>query len=226
MRNQLSFIIVTFCLIWMPVQAQAVEQGKVAEVSKAVKAPKAKALRIFRDCPGCPDMVVIHSGSFDMGSPGSESGRNSDEGPVHRVNVTTFALGRTEITRGQFAAFVKKTNYSTGDACWTLEEGKYKERGGNWQEPGFAQDDKHPVTCISWDDARAYAKWMSSKTGKQYRLPTEAEWEYAARGNTGTARYWGNNPDEACGYANVADKTAPAEIQGGSSLIVHNCPGG
>jgi formylglycine-generating enzyme required for sulfatase activity len=206
-------------------QAQAVKQGKAAKASRAAQVPKAGT--VFRDCPGCPEMVVIPAGSFDMGSPGSEAGRDDDEGPVHRVNVATFALGKTEITRGHFAAFVKKTKYSTGDKCWTLEGGKYSERSPrDWREPGYVQDDKHPVACINWNDAHAYVEWLSRKTGKPYRLPTEAEWEYAARGNTSTARYWGKNPDEACGYANVADKTAQAQTQGASSWSVHNCTDG
>jgi formylglycine-generating enzyme required for sulfatase activity len=227
MRNLLGLIIATFCLMWMPTQAQAqaANQGKATEASGDAQAPEAG--NIFRDCPNCPEMVVIPSGSFDMGSPGSEAGRGKDEGPVHRVNVATFALGKTEITRGQFAAFVNETSYSTGDKCWTLEEGKYKERSGrNWREPGYPQDDNHPVACINWNDAKACAEWMSRKTGKQYRLPTEAEWEYSARGNTSTARYWGGNPDEACGYANVADKTAQAQIPGASSWSVHKCTDG
>jgi len=234
MRNLLGLITAIFCLMWMPAQAQAqasapgqapaAKQGKATKATKAAKVPKAP--KIFRDCPSCPEMLTIRSGSFDMGSPGSEAGRAKDEGPVHRVKVATFALGKTEITRGQFAAFVKKTHYSTGDKCWTLKDGNYEERSGNWRELGYPQDDKHPVACINWNDAKAYAKWLSRKTGKKYRLPTEAEWEYAARGNTGTARYWGSNPDEACGYANGADKTAQAQIHGATSWSVHNCTDG
>ena len=219
-----GLIIAIFCLMWIPAHAQAAKQGNAAKVAKAVKTPKAG--KIFRDCSSCPEMVVIPSGSFAMGSPDSEDGRASDEKPVHRVNVATFALGTTEITRGQFAAFVKKSKYSTGDKCWTHENGKVEERYGNWREPGYPQDDKHPVVCINWDDAKAYANWLSRKTGKKYRLPTEAEWEYSARATTSTARYFGGNPDEACGYANVADKTAQAQIHGASSWSVFNCTDG
>jgi formylglycine-generating enzyme len=205
----------------MSTQSQATKQSKAAKASRTAKAPKGG--KIFRDCTSCPELVVIPAGSFDMGSPDSEAGRAKDEGPAHRVKVATFALGKTEITRGQFAEFVKKTKYSTGEKCWTHEGGKFEERSGDWHKPGFAQDDKHPVTCINWNDAKAYTEWLSRKTGKQYRLPTEAEWEYAARGNTGTARYWGSNPDDACEYANVADKTAQAQIHGASSWSVHKC---
>ena len=162
-----------------------------------------------------------------MGSPDSEAGRNEDESPVHRVKIPSFAMGKTEVTRGQFAAFVKATSYSTGDKCWAHEGGKYEERTGrNWRKPGYAQDDRHPVACINRNDAEAYAKWLSRKTGKRYRLPTEAEWEYAARGNTRTSRYWGDNPAKACGYANAADKTAQAQIQGATSWRVHECTDG
>jgi formylglycine-generating enzyme len=171
-------------------------------------------------------MLVIYSGRLAMGSPNSEKGRGDDEGPVHSVEISAFAMGKTEITRGQFAEFVKKSGYITGDKCWTLENGTYEERKGNWLEPGYPQDDKQPVACINWNDAKAYAKWLSRKTGKKYRLPTEAEWEYAARGNTSTARYWGDNPNEACAYANAADKTAQAQIKGATSWSVHNCTDG
>jgi formylglycine-generating enzyme required for sulfatase activity len=218
MRNLPGLIISTFCLMGMPAQVQAAQVPSTAQTPKAGK--------IFRDCPSCPEMVIIPSGSLAMGSPGSESGRGKDEGPVHQVNIATFALGKTEITRGQFATFVKISKYDTGDKCWTLDGGKFEERSGNWSKPGYPQDDKHPVTCINWNDAQAYAKWLSSKTGKKYRLPTEAEWEYAARGNTGTARYWGANPNDACGYANTADKTAQAQIKGATSWSANKCTDG
>ena len=158
-----------------------------------------------------------------MGSPDSEKQRDDDEGPVHRVRIAAFALSKTEITRGQFAEFVKQAKYDAGDKCWTLAQGKFAERDGNWRKPGYPQNNTHPVTCINWDDAQAYAKWLSRKTRKQYRLPTEAEWEYAARAGTRSARYWGDNPDLACRYANVADKTAMAQIPATMAWLSHNC---
>ncbi len=225
MRNLFCFILASCYLMWMPAQVQAAEQGKAAKASSALQSTKAG--KRFRDCEGCPEMVVIPSGRFNMGSPDSEEDRNDDEGPVHQVKITTFALGKTEITRGQFATFVNETRYNAGDKCWAHEGGKYEERNGhNWRKPAYPQGDKHPVTCVSWDDAKAYTKWLSGKTGKRYRLPTASEWEYSARGNTSTSRYWGDNPDMACRYANVADKTAQAKLPGASSWSVHNCTDG
>ena len=221
MRNLSGFFIAAFCLVWAPAQTHAAEPGKATKASKTSHAPKAG--KLFRDCQDCPEMVVIPAGSFDMGSPKSENGRDDDEGPAHRVKVAAFALSKTEITRGQFATFVKKTKYNAGDKCWTFVDGKFKEREGDWRKPGYAQNDKHPVACVNLYDAQAYAKWLSRKTRKQYRLPTEAEWEYAARGKTSSSRYWGDNPDEACKYANVTDKTAKAQIPGSLSWLAHNC---
>ena len=238
---QFGLSIITFCLIWIPIPTEAqlqmpasvkkippktkiAKSGKAAKPSKVAHAPKAG--HIFRDCPKCPEMVVIPSGSFDMGSPNSEAGRSDDEGPEHHVDVATFAMGKTEITRGQFAAFANVTNYSSGDKCWTLEKGKMEERDGDWRKLRYGQEDNYPIGCMNWNDGKAYAEWLSRKTGKKYRLPTEAEWEYATRGNTRTARYWGNGSDEACEYANVADKTAQAQIHGASSWSVFNCTDG
>ncbi|HTN94143.1 MAG TPA: formylglycine-generating enzyme family protein [Gallionella sp.] len=214
----LALMIAFLGLIGMDSQSQAARLSKTASVPKAGK--------IIRDCKSCPEMVVIASGSFGMGSPDAEEGRGDDEGPVHDVRVAAFALGKTEVTRRQFAEFAKESGYITGDKCWTLEKGSYAERKGNWREPGFPQNDRHPVTCISWNDADAYAKWLSNKTGKIYRLPTEAEWEYAARGNTETSRYWGDKPDKACRYANGADNTAQARISGARSWSIHHCTDG
>ncbi|MDP1636461.1 MAG: formylglycine-generating enzyme family protein [Gallionellaceae bacterium] len=210
-------ILIIVALFWMlwTAQAHAAEPGKTA-----------KPMSAFRDCQGCPEMVVIPAGSFDMGSGIGEVDREDDEGPVHKVMIAAFALGKTEITRGQFAAFVKSTNYQAIDKCWTLENGRFEKRSGRyWRDLGFLQNDSHPAACINRDDANAYAKWLSHKTGNKYRLPTEAEWEYAARANTRTARFWGDDPAKACTYANVADKTAEAQA-GASSWSVHKCTDG
>ena len=182
---------------------------------------------VFRDCPDCPDMVVIPAGSFVMGSPAYEQGRDNDEGPQHNVNVRSFMLGKYEVTVGEFARFVNETGHRTDGGCYVWSGAKWDiDQSKNWRNPGFGQGDRHPVACVRWDDAKAYTAWLSRKTGKSYRLATEAEWEYAARAGTSTARYWGNDGNQGCGYANVADQTAKGQVPGASNSETANCNDG
>ena len=169
----------------------------------------------FSDCADCPAMVVIPASGFVMGSPKDEKGRWTNEGPQRPVKIaSSFAVGKFEVTRGEFAQFVKDENYDAGNECWTLEEGKGENRTGrNWRNPGFEQTDRDPVVCVNWNDAKAYVAWLSEKTKQPYRLLSEAEWEYMARGGTTTSRFWGN-ADEGCEYANAADLTAKETYSG------------
>ena len=171
---------------------------------------------VFRDCETCPEMVVIPAGSFMMGSPPGEEGRFDDEGPQHRVTIAQpFAVGKYEVTRGEYTAFLRATGRTQGNSCWTYEVGEGKDRAGrSWRNPGFTQGEDHPVVCVNWDDARAYVNWLSRKTEKNYRLLSEAEWEYAARGGTRTARYWGESAEGQCRHANGADLMAKRYIDG------------
>ncbi len=160
-----------------------------------------------------PEMVVIPAGEFWMGSPDDEDGRDDDE-RRHRVRIESdFALGKHEITVGEFRRFVDRKGYRTeaeksgGCYYWDGSEWEWDETK-TWKSPGFAQTDAHPVVCMSWNDAVAYAEWLSGQTGEDYGLPTEAQWEYAARGGKQTARYWGDGPEGACRYASVSDLTA------------------
>ena len=170
----------------------------------------------FRDCDECPELVVVPAGSFMMGSPSGEAGRDDDEGPVHRVTFERpFAVGVYEVTRGEFARFVSATGHSMGNSCWTYESGEGEERSGrHWKNPGFSQTDEHPAVCLNWDDAKAYVEWLSRKTGEAYRLLSESEWEYVARGGTTTARYWGEGEMGQCRYANGADREAKRHNSG------------
>ena len=167
----------------------------------------------FRDCPSCPEMVVIPAGEFLMGSPASEEGRYDDEGPQHPVAVSLFALGRYEVTRSEYAEFVTATGRGSGDQCFEQWTG-LQNAARSWRAPGFAQGGGHPVVCVSWYDAQAYAVWLSEETGESYRLPSESEWEYAARGGTTTSRYWGDSSFSQCGYANGADAAAKSRFNG------------
>jgi formylglycine-generating enzyme required for sulfatase activity len=174
----------------------------------------------FRECAGCPEMVVAPAGSFTMGSPETEEDRLDDEGPQHVVTITKpFAVGRVHVTVDQFAAFVTETGYDSGAKCWTFEGGKGEERANrSWRNPGFAQDGGHPAVCLTWNNAQAYADWLAKKTGKPYRLLTEAEWEYAARGRTAPGRYprfwFGDSDKDLCRYANMFDQKARDSIKG------------
>ncbi|MDR2550259.1 MAG: formylglycine-generating enzyme family protein [Desulfobulbus sp.] len=132
-------------------------------------------------------LVPIKGGCFQMGD--SVGDGEPNERPVHEVCVPDFAIGRFEVTNGQYRKF--KPQHTSGGA-----------------QGGTLNDDNQPAVNVSWDDAVAYAKWLSLRIGRTYRLPTEAEWEYAARAGSSQSRFWGNNPDEACKYANVADLTA------------------
>ena len=155
-------------------------------------------------------MVVIPKGAFTMGSPANEPDRNSDEGPQRRVSIARFALGRTEVTRGEFRQFVEATGHQ-GKRCYAYKGGT--DFGwvddADWAAPGFDQTDAHPAVCVSWQDAKAYLKWLNSQVeGAPYRLPSEAEWEYAARAGTTSAYQWGQDKNGGCAMANGLDQTA------------------
>ncbi len=148
----------------------------------------------FRDCPECPEMVVAPSGSFTMGSPAGEPGRETSEGPQHQVAIAEpFAVGRFTVTRGEYETFVRETNHPMDKGCFTWVGSWKFDSGKDYHAPGFPQSDGHPVVCVNWDDAKAYAAWLSQKTGKNYRLLTEAEFEYVARAGTRTPFWWGTS---------------------------------
>ena len=156
--------------------------------------PPMKPGTSFRDCPKCPEMIVVPAGSFMMGASGGEAEGMTGgarhhvkwERPRHTVTIDRpFALGTFKVTRGNYAAFVRETGYGDIEACYRWTSRRLALAiGTDWRDPGFAQTDRDPVVCVSWHDARAYAYWLSRKTGKRYRLLSEAEWEYVARSDT------------------------------------------
>jgi formylglycine-generating enzyme required for sulfatase activity len=150
-----------------------------------------KAGTAFRDCSDCPEMIIVPAGTFIMGAPVNEAGAYGEEQPQRTVSVKQFAIGKFDITRGQWAEFVSATQRATSGGCAYSLLPKEKEAGASWRNPGFEQDDNHPVVCISWFDARDYVSWLSKKTLQPYRLLSEAEWEYAARAGSTTAYPWG-----------------------------------
>lgn len=182
------------------------------------------------DCAECPQMVAIPAGRFVMGAATEEEKREdlSDEfrnrsAPQRIVEVKRFAAGRFEVTRREYRAFVEATGRrSAGCFVWRGEAFEM-DATKDWRDPGYPQDDNHPATCVSWEDAVAYVEWLSARTGRAYRLLTEAEWEYAARAGTTTARYWGDDASATCHHANGADRTTAARVPGASGWPVADC---
>lgn len=167
---------------------------------------ESKTPQIFKDCATCPSMVRIPSGAFQMGSPESEVGRDFDEAPRMFVEVAAFAIGQTEVTRAHWAEFERDSGRRAASGCLTWDgDGFIQAQHLGWRYPGFPQSDEHPVVCVNWQDANAYAQWMSRKTGHLYRLPLEYEWEYAARAGTQTPYPWNNSVSDVCNFANAAD---------------------
>jgi formylglycine-generating enzyme required for sulfatase activity len=154
---------------------------------------------------------------FDKNHRHSNDPYTGRESPEHRVNITRpFELARTEVTVGQFRRFVEATGYVTDAEKHGTALGHFPEADNwvdrfrqdpafTWRAPGFDQNERHPVVCVSWRDARAFCQWLSKTEGATYRLPTEAEWEYACRAGQQYWYSWGPSPDDAYAHANVAD---------------------
>ena len=169
-----------------------------------------------RDCAECPEMVRVPAGTFVMGTPGADARNSATRAESQALIVRIpkpFALGRVEVTRREYRAFVGDTDYESRGGCRSWDEtlGRFNdERMRSWQNPGRPREprDDHPVSCVSWADAKAYVQWLARKTGKPYRLPSEAEWEYAARAGSSTLRPWGDAAADGCDLANVHDLTS------------------
>jgi formylglycine-generating enzyme required for sulfatase activity len=188
---------------------------------------------IIKDCKACPEIVVIPPGSFKMGFEGAEPVRPNEirryEGPERTVTITkAFGAGRFEVTNEQFAAFVTDTGYVPLPGCflWDGWDADFVKARG-WDDPGYGRPPgpKEPVVCVNWYAARAYVEWLSRKTGRTYRLLTEAEWEHAARGGTTAAYQWGDQDERACEYANVFDASAVRRRQN-PNLTAARCDDG
>ncbi len=231
-RGRVAVWLALLALTWFGVVAPlAIPQYAIFSGSPvAPPEPDLPAKTRFRDCAdnGCPWLVVVPAGKFQMGSPASEKGRHDDEGPVHEVMISrSFAIMETEVTVDEFRRFVKETGYKSGGCItWTGTEWKLMP-DSDWVKPGFAQTPADPVVCISWRDAKAYATWVSKRTGKSYRLPSETEWEYVARAGSQTRFSFGDKEDDLCAHANVGDQTTKNGFKGWSKdWIAANCSDG
>ncbi len=189
--------------------------GAAAEYSSASVTPPMTPGAIFRDCEGCPEMIVAPTGVFTIGSPDDEKGRRDDEGPQRTVRVTqTLAVGRFEITRDQYQRFLDATGRPVRGMCVTD-----RRKSGTWEpdpdtnfyDPGFVQAGDHPAACVNFFDAEAYIAWLNARTGGGYRLPSEAEWEFLARAGSTSAYPWGADVNDGCPFMNGFDATIVAQ---------------
>jgi formylglycine-generating enzyme required for sulfatase activity len=205
---------VCFCLLAnfnAPIRANILAQ----EPDNRAKEPATK-VQLLRNSIGMT-LARIPAGEFLMGAADSDEDAQESEKPQHKVRITNaFYLGIHEVTVGQFRAFVRDTGHQTGAETdgkgssgfnSALPGFEYDKPGYTWKNLGWMQDDDHPVLNVSWHDATAFCRWLSKKENKQYRLPTEAEWEYACRAG-GQARFiTGDASDELRRLANVQDKS-------------------
>jgi formylglycine-generating enzyme required for sulfatase activity len=166
--------------------------------------------REFQECADCPVMAGIPAGRFAMGSPANEPGRFDSEGPQHYVSVRAFALGKYDVTSEQFLIFLRETGYQP-KPCNRILNMVWRSPGNGYAFPPEEIEPRHwPAVCLDWHDADAYIAWLNKRAAQAhpelarksgpYRLPSEAEWEYAARAGTATARWWGD--DIGTGNAN------------------------
>lgn len=212
--------------------------GDVSEaLLTALSAEKTETLAIasdtetgpIKDCATCPELVRLSAGRFMMGSPVTESGRNSAESAPTSVTIDkAFAIMPYEVTLAEYRAYLQASGkpMPSGCAVHGAERAGYwaSDRSASSNAPGFEQTEDHPAVCVSQNDAIAYANWMSAKTGETYRLPTSKEWEYAARAGQKAAYFWGGDKSRACENANGGDVSlTKATVKG---WVVSSCDDG
>lgn len=182
--------------------------------------------------PDVPPMATIPAGQFTMGSNAPTIGdgsSNPSEQPLRPVRIASFRMAQYETTVGQFRAFVQATGHKTQDQCWQFDRAEMAAlKDVKWNSPAHAPGEFHPVMCVTWEDANAYAAWLSAQTGRHFRLPSEAEWEYAARAGTVTAYPSGDDADQLCRYANMKDRRFKVAMKRdhGIDMLATDCDDG
>ena len=230
----------TYLLVGVQIVASAAPSDELYATGSATSWAGAPG-SVFRDCADCPEMVVLPAGSYTMGSPAEEKAWAAsqvgsaegvaDEAPQHNVSLRSFAIAKYDVTRGEYAAFVRETGYPAGDGCGR-DSFKWKKQADNsWQNPGFHQTNRDPIVCVSWQDAKAYLAWLNGKVRQKssassdgpYRLPSESEWEYAARAGTSTRFWWGDDDaatsDHAWYKPNSGGHTHPVGLKGANEFF-------
>ncbi|MDR3575981.1 MAG: formylglycine-generating enzyme family protein [Anaerolineaceae bacterium] len=236
-------------------------QPSVAFAENTVETTARKVGATFRDCPNCPEMVVVPAGGFLMGVSDSDIQRAMRElpdhdkkppmsfifrspaqymvqaTPQHNVRIAhSFGVGKFPVTYAEFAAFVQETGYRATQSCSIFRGQASAHIEGNWQYVGFAQTVRDPVVCVNSGDAEVYIAWLNLKTksasnGARYRLPSEAEYEYAARAGTTDAYWWGESIGlghavcQECGSVWDNTKTAPVGSFPPNPFGLYDIPG-
>lgn len=183
-----------------------------------------------------PEMVVVPTGSFVMGSEAFEELLDNDEGPMRTVEIGyRLAVGRYEVTVDEYRTFTEETGWTLDRGCLIWFSGRWLEiASASWRSVGFEPEGDHPVTCVSWHDAQAYVEWLNHMTGltgraDRYRLPTEAEWEYAARAGAGTDYSFGDDQsqlgDHAWFSANSSRSAQPVGTRLPNAFGLHDLHG-
>jgi formylglycine-generating enzyme required for sulfatase activity len=199
------------------------EQKKIAMGKRPEKEVKGKT---YKDPITGMEFIFVKGGCYEMGDTFGDGDDN--ERPVHEVCIDDFYIGKYEVTVGEFREFVNDTGYRTeaekGGECFGFIGREYEselkelrgplrgDSGINWRGPGFSQDSRHPVVCVSWNDANEFARWLSKKEGRKYRLPTEAEWEYAARSGGKKEKWAGTSNKNKLGEYAWYDKNLGLKI--------------
>lgn len=205
-------------------------QAPKHQKNEPLPTPSKRPLNLAEDL--ARQMVYLPGDCFQMGSPIEEAGRSINE-KTHPICVNPFAMSKYEITRGQFRQFIKSSGYRTDaeternnkPGCYSYINAEWRyARGRYWDNNGSPQTDHHPVSCVSWSDVQQFLIWLNQQEGNhRFRLPTEAEWEFAARAGTSTSRFWGESPDRACDFGNIADSNRSDSIDWNPS---HRCDDG
>jgi formylglycine-generating enzyme required for sulfatase activity len=203
-------LVVLAVVTWFFIHRAPVSENVSAVVSAAAPKPGS----VIRDCPTCPALTVVPAGRFKQGSNHADGNSATFEKPPHWVLIgRPFAVSTSAVTVDEFRPFIAATGRDMR-GCDTYDDRWRIRPDANWENPGFVQTGSHPVTCVSWDDAKAYAGWLSRTTGHPYRLPSAAEWEYAARAGGEAVRPWNPDGSGACASANVADQRAARRYPG------------
>lgn len=182
--------------------------SSVFTVATALAAP---AFAADDNRPIEPVMVDIPGGQFMMGDTRTPSSQ-----PVHKVTIKPFRMAKYEVTVEEFQRFVQLARHRAPTMCIQMASKRWFENVPGDYKPGTTlqtTSNFEPATCLGWNDADAYVKWLSKETGKKYRLPTEAEWEYAHRAGSDARYFFGNDETMACRYANLADRSAEAAVR-------------